>query len=155
MTTAALLNDLSARGVLLALDGDSLDIDAPVGVLADADIESLRSAKPDIIRLLRLAEGLPVDDDDSVVEMLPQQNGLRIAEGLPVDDEAAIVLAMDEVDAGDVPVCATCGSHCDTESIMGTWRCSACDPGAESRRCNTERWLRAAAAIRYNCKRHG
>lgn len=46
----------------------------------------------------------------------------------------------DEVDVDSVPVCPDCGRWCDTETLYGSWRCSGCDPAAESRRRRTK-WI--------------
>lgn len=131
MTVQALLTGLSARGVFVAVVGDSIELDAPVGTLTDDDVVALRKSKPEIVRLLRLAGGLPIDDD------------------------VARLLAMDEVDPADVPTCTSCGQWCDVQTLDDTWHCTPCDPLAEARRHRTERLLRRVAAIRYTRKRSG
>jgi hypothetical protein len=52
MNARRCLADLAARGVLVAPDGDLLDIDAPMGVLTDADRAALREHKPIMLELL-------------------------------------------------------------------------------------------------------
>ncbi|QDV44980.1 hypothetical protein Enr13x_48530 [Stieleria neptunia] len=131
MTLLALLTDLSARGVIVTVAGDAIELDAPADALTDDDVVALRESKPDIIRLLRLADGLPVDDD------------------------AAATLALDEVDPAGVPTCKSCGGLCDVQTLDDRWHCSHCDPLAEHRRRRTERLLRSAAAIRYTGNRNG
>ncbi len=131
MTVETLLADLSARGVVVTVAGDSIELDAPAGVLTDDDVGALRESKPDIIRRLRLAEGLPIDDD------------------------AARLLAMDEVDPADVPTCTSCGRLCDVQTLDDAWHCTQGDPLAEARQQRTQRLLRRAAAIRYTHKRNG
>jgi hypothetical protein len=131
MSVETLLDDLETRGVIVTVAGDSIELDAPAGVLTDADVAALRESKSDIIRLLRLAEGLPIDDD------------------------AARLLATDEVDPADVPPCTSCGRLCDSQTLDDAWHCTRCDPLAEAQRQRTERLLRASAAIRYIHKRNG
>jgi len=131
MTPDSLLADLSARGVVAVLAGDEIKLRAPAGSLTDDDVVVLRDHKPDVLRLLRLAEGLPIDDD------------------------AARLLAMDEVDPADVPTCTSCGRLCDVQSLDDAWHCTPCDPLAEARRRRTERLLRSVAAIRYTHNRNG
>jgi len=52
MSAAALLADLQARGIALAAEGGRLRWRAPRGALGPADLERLRRAKPDLLRLL-------------------------------------------------------------------------------------------------------
>ncbi|QDV71736.1 hypothetical protein Poly24_54760 [Rosistilla carotiformis] len=59
MNIDALLDNLAELGAVLSIRGNDLDIDAPAGVLTDRDIEALRAAKPELLRLQRIAEGLP------------------------------------------------------------------------------------------------
>jgi len=131
MTPDILLADFVARGVVVAIAGDDIKLRAPAGSLTDADLDVLRDHKPDIIRLLRLADGLPIDDT------------------------AARLLAMDEVDPADVPTCTSCGRLCDVQTLDDAWHCTPCDPLAEDRRRRTEKLLRTAAAIRYTHNRNG
>jgi len=53
VTARTLLADLRSRGVELAVEGEHLRWRAPRGALAPADLEALRRAKPDLLRLLR------------------------------------------------------------------------------------------------------
>lgn len=52
MTATALLADLLSRGVGLSADGDRLHVDAPKGVLTDADVAALHQHKPQILAIL-------------------------------------------------------------------------------------------------------
>lgn len=52
-TLGSLLDALSARGVRLAVDGDSLRIDAPAGELRPRDVATIRRYKPYLLRALR------------------------------------------------------------------------------------------------------
>lgn len=131
MTPETLLNDFADRGIVIALAGDNIKLSASKGIVTPEDVGTLRDHKPDVVRLLRLAEGLPVDE------------------------EAAALLAMDEVDPADVPVCESCGRLRGVIRGDGSWYCSPCDPNSEERRKRVERLLRKAAAIRYNQKRNG
>jgi hypothetical protein len=52
-----LYRDLKARGVILEAQGEFLKVDAPAGVLADADKLALKQFKPKLLELLsRCAE---------------------------------------------------------------------------------------------------
>lgn len=131
MTVEALLADLSARDVVVTVAGDSIELDAPAGVLTDADLVALRNHKPDVLQSLRLAQGLPIHD------------------------AAARLLAMEEVEPDEVPVCSACGRFCDVQTCDDAWHCSICDPLAGERRQRTERLLQLAALIRYTDSRNG
>jgi len=48
----------------------------------------------------------------------------------------------------DLPDCSVCGDLCDTRTADGCWRCSRCDPDAESRRRRTKRLIETARRIR-------
>jgi hypothetical protein len=52
MTAPALLAALTARGVLLASNGDRIQFEAPAGVLTDSDRHELKRLKPEILALL-------------------------------------------------------------------------------------------------------
>jgi hypothetical protein len=56
MSAQALVLALIARGVALAIDGDGLRVDAPPGILTDADRASIRAHKAEIIAQLRNRE---------------------------------------------------------------------------------------------------
>lgn len=119
-----LLSSLTSQGVTLATFGDSLKVSAPLGSLTDSDIAAMREHKLGILRLLRLAEGLPSDD---------------VAEQL---------MAMQEVDPRDVPVCPTCDELFDTQVDDQSWICSRCDPTATDRRNRTKELLDHGERIR-------
>jgi len=53
MNTSTLLQDLAARGVTLAANGDHLDIDGPDGMLTDDLLDTLRERKAELLTLLR------------------------------------------------------------------------------------------------------
>ncbi|TWT69452.1 hypothetical protein [Crateriforma conspicua] len=131
MTPDTLLTNFADRGIVIALAGDDIKWSASKGIVTPGDVGTLRDHKPGMIRLLRLAEGLPADDD------------------------AAQLLSMDEVDPADVPVCDSCGRLCDVQRLDDAWHCSRCDPKADERRRRTEGLLRSSAAIRYTSKRNG
>lgn len=123
MTPETVLSDFADRGIVIALAGDDIKLSASKGVVTPEDVGTLRDHKPDVVRLLRLAEGLPIDD------------------------EAAALLGMDEVDPADLPACESCGRLCDVQTLDDRWNCSLCDPKADQRRRRTERLLRTTAAI--------
>ncbi len=131
MTPETLMMSFADRGIAVALAGDDIKLSASKGIVTPEDVGTLRNHKPDVIRLLRLADGLPIDD------------------------EAAAFLVMDEVDPADVPVCESCGRLCNVQTLDDAWHCSPCDPKADERRRRTERLLRASAAIRYTHTRNG
>ena len=57
--------DLEARGIRLSVDGDRLEVDAPVGVLTPELLQRLREAKDDLMQVLT-SSGLEVQ-----LDMLP------------------------------------------------------------------------------------
>ncbi len=124
MTPVEMLLELEDRGVQITLVGDSLSVDAPHGVLSEDDVQQLRDRKTDLVRLLRLAAGLTVDD------------------------EAAELLDCDEVDPDMVPVCESCGRYCDVETLDEIWICSRCDSEATTRKQRTLRILSRASQSR-------
>ena len=131
MNPASLLTNFADRGISIVLVRDNIKLSASKGIMTSADANTLGDHKPDVLRLLRLADGLPVDD------------------------EAAVLLAMDEVDPSELPTCPTCGRLCDTQTLDDYWRCSPCDPDAGQRRRRTKTLQRTAAAIRYIHNRNG
>ena len=52
MSTAAVLERMTALGVVLTADGDALEVDAPTDVLTDADWAALAAHKPRLLALL-------------------------------------------------------------------------------------------------------
>ncbi len=116
--------DYLDRGIAISVVGDSIEILAEPGALSDADIECVKSNKADLVKWLRLLEGLPIDDD------------------------AAFALRCSEVDPDCVPICKTCARYCDTESLCGRWLCSRCDKQCEERRKLTSRILRERDLVR-------
>ena len=131
MNTESLLTNFADRGISIVLVGDNIKLSASKGIMTSEDASTLRDHKPEVLRLLRLADGLPVDDD------------------------AAALLAMDEFDPSELPTCPTCGRLCDTQTLDDYWRCSPCDPDAGQRRRRTKTLQRTAAAIRYIHNRNG
>ena len=59
MTAQSLLDDLTSRSVVLTVNGDQLDIDAPDDVLTDELLTTLRENKAELLDLLRP----PADSD--------------------------------------------------------------------------------------------
>ncbi|WDQ15725.1 hypothetical protein [Rhodopirellula sp. P2] len=131
MTPDTLLAGFSARGIIVTLVGDDIKLRARDGILTDDDVIVLRDSKSDVLRWLRVAEGLPVDDD------------------------AAELLSLDEVDPSEIPTCESCGRLNDVQTGGSKWHCSQCDPSAESRRQLASRLIRSAHSIRYTDKRNG
>jgi len=52
MTTQTLLHDLTARGVILLVNGNQLDVDGPDEALTDELLTTLRERKADLLELL-------------------------------------------------------------------------------------------------------
>jgi hypothetical protein len=52
MTAAAILTDLTTRGVRIWADADRLKLDAPTGILTDDDKTRLAEHKPELLELL-------------------------------------------------------------------------------------------------------
>ena len=53
MTAETLLADLSARGVIVTVARDTIQLDAPSGVLTDDDVVVLRDHKSSVLESLR------------------------------------------------------------------------------------------------------
>ncbi|MDB4634096.1 hypothetical protein OAG76_01695 [Rubripirellula sp.] len=131
MNPGALLTQLSNRGFWVTLADGNIKIRGPVSGITSDEVVALQAAKPDIVRLLTLVDGQPV-------------NG-----------EASRLLAMNEVDPDEVPSCESCERFCDVQTLDDQWRCSPCDPDAGERRRRTERLIRLAESIRYTHGRNG
>lgn len=123
ISAAALLDELAARDVVVTLCGESLEIDAPRNSLSDDDIDALQHNKHEIIRELRLANGLAADN--------------KIAKWFECD----------EVDITSVPVCQRCSRYCDVQLMDDSWRCSNCDPSVETIRRRTSELLQRKSRI--------
>ncbi|GAA4455846.1 hypothetical protein [Novipirellula rosea] len=123
MSAALLLDELAARDVVVTLSGESLEIDAPRNSLSNDDINALQQSKRDIIRKL------------------------RVANGLSADDSVAKWFECDEVDIELVPVCKRCSQYCDVQLMDDSWRCSYCDPGVEAIRRRTSELLQRKSRI--------
>jgi len=54
-----LLDTLRRLGVEVSVEGDDLDIDAPVGVMTPDLIELVRNAKPELLAILDLSDTNP------------------------------------------------------------------------------------------------
>jgi hypothetical protein len=52
MSVLTLLNNLIARGVVMGMDEEGFLVNAPAGVLTDADRQALKEHKPELIELL-------------------------------------------------------------------------------------------------------
>lgn len=78
MTLKTLLADFASRGVTITLVGESLEIDAPENVLTDADLNVLRSSKPDIIEHLR--SDTEADDDQVGGVLCPRCRGRNLVD---------------------------------------------------------------------------
>ena len=53
MTAETLLATFSTRGIIVTVAGDSIELDAPAGVLTDNDVSTLRERKADVLTTLR------------------------------------------------------------------------------------------------------
>lgn len=73
MTVITIFDDLRARDIILALNGDNLRVDAPVGVLTDEDRQAIRNHKTELLALLGYAdENIEMHDSalfDVIVEV--------------------------------------------------------------------------------------
>ena len=125
MTPQTVLTDLWSRGVVIAPADNEISLRAPTGILGDQDVVFIRNHKREILGLLRLLDGLPVDE------------------------EASALLAMEELDAEEVPACPDCNRLCNVQTLDDAWCCSKCDPRATDRRQRTQRFMQALKTIRY------
>ncbi|KRD11893.1 hypothetical protein ASE48_31905 [Mycobacterium sp. Root265] len=71
MTTADLLEELRKLDVRIALDGDRLRLNAPVGALTDAHKRDLAQRKPEVIAFLREAQRV-VSQQRAIVPLEPR-----------------------------------------------------------------------------------
>lgn len=125
MNVETLLDDFTARGIFVSVRGDSIHLDAPAKSLTETDLLNVQTIKPEIVRLHRLASGLPADDSK------------------------ARLLDVEFYDPADLPTCLSCGRLMDIQTLDDKWHCSHCDPNAERRRKHTEKWLGNAYKVRY------
>ena len=58
MTAQQILQDLTAKGAHLWVEGDQLKIDAPIGLLTDDTVETLRTFKPELLAALTPKPGI-------------------------------------------------------------------------------------------------
>lgn len=107
---------LDRAGITVRVDGGAIVARPSSYITTDIDA-AIRRDKPELVRLLRLAEGLPVDDD------------------------AARLLDSELVDPEAVPICLACGRYSDVLTLADEWRCSKCDPQAKDRKMLTLRLL--------------
>ena len=107
MTTHQLLQTCYAAGILLAADGDLLDVDAPAGALTPALLETLRAHKGELVPVLwRLAE----------------------MRRLGVGGPRAVVVALESARGGPGH-CFSCGDPHPSPDWYG--RCSWCDVASD------------------------
>jgi len=91
MTAAALVNELSARGVRFIAIGDRLRIEARRGILAPVEREALMTYKAAIIVFLAEPVDLHLDDlDRRVIEAIGAGETIRLGSigavaGIPTD----------------------------------------------------------------------
>lgn len=77
MSVVELLTELRNLDVHVALDGDRLRLDAPVGALTDAYREQLRQRKAEIVELLRTAQRL-AGQQRAIVPLQPDGSGTPV-----------------------------------------------------------------------------
>jgi hypothetical protein len=107
VTTHELILTCHTAGILLAVEGDTLDVDAPAGTLTPALIETLRGRKGELLPVLwRLTEMR------------------RLAAVAP----RALVFARESARGGPGH-CFSCGDAHGAPAWVG--RCEACDVAAE------------------------
>ncbi len=176
--STTVLTDLSDRGIVISLAGDSLAYDAPPDTLTDADVAILRRYKPEIMDHLRShhrttdePEPEPVTEPPQPAPSGPTCQFCGSADLFDSDDPEGIrcdgcghltwigvesslrKVGWHDHDLGamapeDIPACDQCSRLCDTELVSGDWRCSRCDPRSNVRRRETNRLLKLAEGIR-------
>ena len=68
MTAEILLADLSARGIVVTVVGDSIELDAPAGILTDDDVVVLRDHKSAVLESLR-SRCRPHNNPDNYIDV--------------------------------------------------------------------------------------
>ncbi|MGB7329540.1 MAG: hypothetical protein WBD31_31995 [Rubripirellula sp.] len=68
MTAETLLATLSTRGIIVTVAGDSIELDAPAGVLTDNDVSTLRERKADVLTSLR-SRCRPHNDTSNYIDL--------------------------------------------------------------------------------------
>ncbi len=68
MKVETLIDDLHRRGVRLRCDGDRLRWFAPVGVVTEADLSTLRQHKADVLAILREAESDRIEERAAILQ---------------------------------------------------------------------------------------
>ncbi|HKF96487.1 MAG TPA: hypothetical protein VKB96_18230, partial [Gammaproteobacteria bacterium] len=71
MNSAALLVEFRRRDIKLTVDGERLTCDAPPGVMQPADLERLRTHKPELLRILTHEDGTTSVDQVADPDRLP------------------------------------------------------------------------------------
>jgi len=123
MTAAALLGDLRTRGVAFSIDGGKLIIDAPRGVLAEADVARLRAHKPELLALLQTAPASHAEAVEWLADPQQQPEAHDTADAFH-DSPTALWEAAEEPGDG----CPRCGSLAAWWSPLDTRRCLNCEP---------------------------
>ncbi len=68
MMEQALLDDLHRRGVRLRFDGERLHWFAPVGVVTEADLSTLREHKAEVLAILREDESDRIEERAAILQ---------------------------------------------------------------------------------------
>ena len=68
MTAETLLADLSARGIIVTVAGNSIELDAPAGILTDDDVVVLRDHKSAVLESLR-SRCRPHNNPDNYIDV--------------------------------------------------------------------------------------
>ena len=68
MTEEALLDGLHRRGVRFRVDGERLRWVAPVGVVTDADLSTLREHKAEVLAILREQDADRIEERAAIIQ---------------------------------------------------------------------------------------
>ncbi len=68
MNVDSLINDLHRRGVRLHVNGDRLCWFAPVGVVTDADLSTLREHKAEVLAIIREEQSDRIEERAAIIQ---------------------------------------------------------------------------------------
>lgn len=163
-----LMAELIGLGVVLRADDGKLAYDAPAGAITDDLLARMRTDRDGLLAILAGLADDPVaahgDRFETTIvcpfcrgrDLVDDAGGLRCGRcrALAWIDTAGGGLVRADyaeaefIDFDDVPSCSSCGRWCDFMTLADSWKCSRCDPEADSRRRRTLRVLSAVERAR-------
>lgn len=184
MKATELMARLTARGVKLTLDGDDVVVDGPPNVLNDEIVQAIRTAKPELVEVLRsrptscrrcgcalgwrtaeghiaCAECKPKPPTADMLVLVDTDAGPIWR---PFDDERPVeVRQIDDPDPwdeaqpwdGSTPYCPKCKSAEGWTDVLDGWHCWKCSPPFRTEKVLNDRERILRAAWRKAKRRQG